>query len=396
MRKLVTLTWTAVAFLLLFSCNKKSEILLPQVLDATFQTLTHSGTAEGDVNVITLTSASADAYFSADFYTDKRYLPTGSYRVGEEIGSFHGHYKNASLDNDVISGTLKVASSEDGKYSIGGALRLNDQEGSIVKVSAEGIIEFPRSSEYFYTASSDGDLTTYSIYSLGADNYLLAQAKVFGRGDGEYKVSSEQIDGAADYNSFFYDGQSRFVMLSGSITVQEDSGNKTFVFKYGGLTASFSNCELKDSMTEKKRTGEDVNSGFSLKTFVLPSGVAEGTYDYTVKVYFPDGREFFSATIHTASEDPLSDGAAHNYKIRTYAVYASGLAADHTSVEPATYYVLDGEIIPAPLNLYITLRQGKNGDLTRTWLMLSDPSETMPEPLNTFLGGNKYAILVTQ
>lgn len=382
--------------LLLFSCDKKSEVLLPQVLDASFPSLSHSGTVEGDVNVITLTSASPDAAFTADFYTDKRYLPSGSYRVGTEIGSFHGHYKNATLDNDVVSGTLKVTSTEDGEYSLRGTLRLNDTEGSIVKVSAAGIIEFPRGSEYFYTVSSEGDLTTYSIYTLGADNYLLAQAKVYGNSDGVYTVSSEPTGGTADYNSFFYDGQSRFVMLFGNITVQEDSGNKTFVFKYGGLTANFSNCELKDSITEKKRVGEDVNSGFSLKTFVLPSGVAEGTYDYTVKVYFPDGREFFSATIHTASEDPLSDGNAHNYKIRTYAVYSTGLAADHTSVEPATYYVLNGEIIPAPLNLYITLRQGKNGDLTRTWVMLSDPSEIMPEPLNTFLGGNKYAILVTQ
>lgn len=397
MRKLVSLTLAAATAFMLYSCAEKpDELQLPQVLDASFSSLVHSGTDEGDVNVIKLTSKSTDATFSVNFYTDKRYLPSGSYRVGTEPGTFSGHYKNPSLDNNVVSGTLKVSGDEEGNYTISGSLRLDDKEGTIIKVSAAGNMEFPKSSEYFYTAATSEGVTTYNIYSLGSENILLARAIVGGNGNGKYTVSSTLDAGTADYNSFYFEGESRFVMLSGNITVQEESGNMTFVFEYDGQKATFSNCEKKESITETLRTGEDTNSEFSLKTFVFPSGIKDGTYDYIVKVYFKDGREFFSATIHTSSETPLADGAAHNYKIRNYATYATGAAADHTSVEPATYYVLNGETIPAPLGLYITLREGKNGDLTRTWVLLSDPSEVMPEPLNTFLGGNKYAILITQ
>lgn len=354
MKRFYLVSAVVIAALATFSCkpaeDPKEEI--PALINASLTTLTNDGITAGTPNILNVSATGEGTVLTIKFYSDKIYLPNASYTIGTANGNYTAHYKDSYVDSDVASGTLTASSDENSNYTLSGSLRLNNEQGTVVKINVTGLMEYELPSEYCYVQSSEGGATVYDIYTLGDENEHVAKATVFGE-TGTFAVNGSKQNGSALYGccattgSFFKKGNDGYFMaLSGNITVQKKAGKLNFTFD-GARDTTFNNCEKVTSVNKivNKPVGPIAASSYLCKYCIVESEIAPGAYEFTEKTFFPDGSEFISITL-LLSNTTITGKNLHG-PIVGYDQYTED-KVDETdenviAIGPACYYFIDGE-----------------------------------------------------
>lgn len=407
MKRLFNLTIAALASVFaLASCqNKEEEPVIPATLSTEFTNLEKVSTDTKDgITTIVLKASTAEASIDITVLSPKVYLEAGSYTVGKASGNYSAHYKDKLVDCDVVSGGLTVAVDADENYTLTGALKLSNEQGTILKLTAKGKIEFPAPAEWVYTKTTEDGATVYSIYTIGEVNELVAMATVFGE-TGEFAVSAAAKDkGTAKIGNSAVSGTfisepayGYFMQLSGKVTVTPVKDKMQFVFD-GNRDVTYNNCELiakANVVTKKSPTEPDANGAkFTYKYFSVPSELVEGAIEFTAKVYYAaDNSEFISMT-SLRSNDTFwkgeGQGKGHGTMVYPMAYYSEALI-DKLAIQETCYYVIDGKHYTVPTELYCVINDKSE---TKGYAMVApiDGSYNGPAELMDWLTANDMTI----
>jgi len=405
MKKFFLFLLSAAAMLSIAACgddNKGGDDPIPSLLEVTFNSLVKGDITTGELNVIPVTATSADGdVLELTFYTDKIYLPAGTYAFGNASGNYTGHFKGHKLDLDVESGNVVVAVEGDENYTLTGTIRLNNEQGTAIKISATGklVYEFP--TEYYYTVDKNvkkGEITAnvYKVYSMEGAKQLAEFAVRGEEGAFEVKDSGAEgtaIIGVANGGTWLWrEDYGTYPLLHGKITISKSHGRLNFVVDDIDDVA-FNNCELKTDIVPASKKGNDSLEGLTAKFFNEESPAVPGRYELTAKLYFADGREFLAVTLFTSTSMPCTQtamvGKRSNYTVATN--YASMTDGEYFLFDSA-YYVIDGEYYDMGATNVFQIcykhKTGKDPSLAVIPIIYDgvDPSNlAMPEPLYTFL-----------
>lgn len=352
MKKILFTSAVILTAMLAASCNPQEEQKeeIPAVIEPALTAIANNGVTAGTPNTINVTASGDGATLEIKFFSDKVYLPAGSYSVGTEAGKYTAHYKDKYIDCDVASGSITVSVDEESNYTVSGSLRLGNELGTIVKANVTGLMEFELPTEYYYVQSSADGATVYDIYSLGDTNEHLAKATVFGE-TGKFTVDGSKKSGTALYGcgaisgSFFKvstDGY--FMALSGTVTVQKRAGKLNFTFD-GARDIAFNNCEKKTSVNEVINKPTELGT-LTCKYFIVESEIAKGAYEFTEKLFFGNGNEFISITL-LLSKTTITGENLHPM-IQPYENYKEE-NVDNYAIGPACYYMIDGKPVQASM-----------------------------------------------
>ena len=370
---------SAAAILAFASCDpeKKDEHTTPEVptsVDANFTSLVKGDIVSGDINTFPVSASADGATLNLTFYSDKVYLPAGSYSVGQAAGNFIGHFKNDKVDCDIKSGSIAVTADEEDNYTFVGTLRLDNEAGTVLKLNAAGSLVYALPTEYYYTYESNVTVNgitanVYKIYDL--EYHQLAEASVVGDENGTFEVNGTGEKGSAVYGNvnngswMWVDGFGTDILLHGKVTVANSHGKKNFSFQ-DIHSRDFKNCELKSSVTPVLDPAPaDVKfiwGWFLMESVASP--ILKDMYETTIKLFYREsddsiGREFLSFVIVGNEKDPgpshQGDGqpcALVGYD--TYSTYSEANAAEYAAVkgrivpEATCFYVVDGKRVPVP------------------------------------------------
>lgn len=399
----IILAWTALS--LAVSCGGKIEEPssgIPAVVQAAFTSLEKSATVPGAVNTLPVSATTADGLaLSLDFHSGRTYLPAGTYTVGTADGQYTGRVRSSLVEGNIVGGMLTVAVEGEDNYTISGTVRLDNAEATAVKIRAAGSLVYEFAAEYYYTVSKGETANgikadVYRVFLLD-EPYQMAEFAVVGAETGTFTVSGTGAAGTAVYGTaeagswVYEDGIGWHNLQHGTVTISDVRGKKTFQVD-DTYSATFANCEKKDAMTPKRRSGDDswtpgnnwVEKSLTSKLFIVESPVAKGMYEYMARIYFPDGREFMSCTFLTPDESSFNKG-------RLSAVFVdidgySSVTA-FTAMRPTCYYVIDGVRYGPGNALYVQLYDRVIGDIRAIGLYLFlNANMDMPDPYGSFLG----------
>ena len=317
MKKLFFFLVTAAALLTAASCAQKANTdntpSVPAQIEANFTNLAKDNFVAGNPNHINLSASQDGAQLTLVFHTDKIYLPTGKFTLGEANGNYEGKFKNNVVDASIKSGEISVAMAGDGDYTLTGTLRLDNEAGTVLKLNASGNIVFDIPTEYYYTIEKDKTVggakaNVFKIYDL--QNHPIAEAAVVGAEEGEFTVADNTlVPAVADGGTWVYvENYGTEAYLHGKVTVSSSFGKKTFKFE-DNHTVTLANCELKSSITPAYEDPGLFSWGFFTYN-VVKSPVLKDMYEATVKLFYRlegdvVGPEFLSTTIITSDDDLL-------------------------------------------------------------------------------------------
>lgn len=400
MKRLFNLSIAALASVLaLASCQEKTPApVVPATITTEFTNLDKVSTDTKDgVTTIVLKASEADASIEISVLSPKVYLEAGSYSVGTATGNYTAHFKNNVVDCDVVSGGITVAVDAEDNYTITGALKLSNEQGTIVRLTAKGKIEFPAPAEWLYTKKTENNATVYSIYTLGDQNELVAMATVYGDATGKFDVNTTAAAGSAmvgtcaNAGTFIsIDKWGYFMQLSGTVTVQEKTGKLNFIFA-GANSATYNNCEEASKVNVPAvKTPRD--GMYYYKYFFAPSQIAEGAIECTAKVYTSDFKELFSSIVIVASEDfYLGENQGKGLGFMVYPLeYYVPQTIGKVAINCATYVSIDGVNTIVPDGYYVVINDKSE---TKGYAMIApiDGTYTAPEPLWSYLEQNIWS-----
>ena len=405
MKKVYHIILALSALSLAVSCGEKAEepaSAIPAVIQATFSSLEKSEVVPGTVYTLPVTGTSSDGLtLSLVFHSDKSYIPAGTYTLGTGVGQYTGHAKNAVLEGDIVGGMLTVTVEGEENYAISGTVRLDNADATAVKIRAQGVLVYEFPSEYYYTVTRGAKVgaftaDVYKVFDM-EDSYQLAEFSVVGGEAGTFPIAGSGADGTAlfgtatDGSWVYEDGIGWHNLQHGSVTLSDVRGKKTFTVD-DTYSVTFANCEKKESITAKPRSGDDswtpgnswVEGSLTAKVFCVPSPVASGMYEYTARVYFPDGREFISCTFLTPDETSFTKGR-QNATMVDIDGYAG--VTTFTAMRPTCYYVIDGVRYGPGETQYVQLYDRVQGAVRAVgiYLFLNENMD-FPDPYGSFLG----------
>lgn len=411
MKKAFYLIGIAGLSLSIASCGEKPvpQPEHPAVVQAAYTALTN-GTVTGDeIKTIPVTASSESGDLSLNFYSDKVYLPAATFTVGDQIGNYGGHFHNDWLDGDIIAGLLTVSLEGEENYTISGTVRLNDKDGTAVRIRAKGnmFYEFP-TENYYTTQAGTGGSTVFKIYDM-TTSVQLGQVTVFGDADGTYPIAGSGEAGTAMYGSVndgtwaSVAGYGTHILIHGSVTIKTSHGKKNFTFT-DTRNAEFTNCELKSSFTPAVAEG----SGISFMRLVfssVPSPVVKDMYEFTAKMFYDNGQELFSMTAITPTENPIMElvekqGSTGGYAFQTMVSYDEYLkletSEDRCTIAPMCYYVCNGIRYSIPDGFaYVINAQAVSG-IVAGLLAPTNMSYSLPPELQAYLdsvGGSIWSLI---
>lgn len=400
MKRLFNLSIAALASVLaLASCQNKEEgPVVPATISAEFTNLEKvSADTKDGITTIVLKATTAEATFELSVLSPKVYLEAGSYSIGTATGNYTAHYKDKIVDCDVVSGGITVAVDTEDNYTITGALKLSNEQGTILRLTAKGNIEFPAPAEWLYTKKTEDNATVYSIYTLGDQNELVAMATVYGDAKGTFNVNNSAAAGSAmvgtcaNAGTFIsIDKWGYFMQLSGTVTVQEKAGKLNFIFA-GANSATYNNCEEVSKVNVPSVTTPRDGKYF-YKYFFAPSQIVEGALECTAKVYTSDFKELFSSILIVASEDfCMGENQGKGIGFMVYPIeYYVAETIGKVAVNRATYVSIDGVNTIIPDGYYVVVNDKSE---TKGYAMIApiDGAYTAPEPLWSYLEQNIWA-----
>jgi len=393
------------ALFLAVSCGenaKEPASAIPAVVQATFSSLEKSEIIPGTVYTLPVTATSTDGLtLNLNFHSDKTYIPAGTYTLGTADGQYTGHAKNAVLEGDIVGGMLTVTVEGEENYAISGTVRLNNAEATAVKIRAQGVLVYEFPSEYYYTVTRGAKVgaftaDVYKVFDM-EDSYQLAEFSVVGGETGTFPIAGSGAEGTAIFGTatdgswVYEDGIGWHNLQHGTVMVSDVRGKKTFAVD-DTYSATFANCEKKESITAKPRSGDDswtpgnswVEGSLTAKIFCIPSPIVSGLYEYTARIYFPDGREFISCTFLTPDETSFNKGRQSTTLV-DYNGYA-GVTA-FTAMRPTCYYVIDGVRYGPGDTKYVQLYDRVQGTIRAVGIYLFlNESMALPDPYGSFLG----------
>lgn len=388
----------AAVVLALAACEKPVEkVQIPELINATFTTLTNKSVEAGQPNKLTVTAADNGAEISFVFYTDKVYLDNAVYTVGTAAGNYTAHYKDQYVDNDVVSGSVTVTADDKDNYTITGALKLNNEEETLVKVNATGVMVYELPAEYVYTKATKDGATVYTIYTLGDTNEMLAMATVYGDALGTFEVNTSGAAGSAapgyiaESGTFIsIDIWGYFMQFSGTVTISEKAGKLNFVFE-GANKGAYRNCqEVAKANVPAYTTPKD---GFYVyKYFFAPSQLVDNVFECTVKVYTSDLKEIVTGTFLIDNQDFYkgeNQGKGLGYMVYGLEYY-SAQTVGKVAFNNGTYMRINGESTVVPNEYYFVVNDKSE---TKYYAMAApiDATYTAPEPLMGFLDNNIWS-----
>lgn len=386
----------------------------PAVIKANYTELSNGAITGEEVKTLPVSASSADGTLDLKFFTDKIYLPAGTYTLGKEIGNYTGHFQNDWVDADIVGGMITVGLEGDEDYSVSGTVRLGNEEGTALKIRSNGkmVYEFP--TEYYYTVQKGVTVNgiTADVYKICdmTSSVQLAECAIVGGENGTFKVAGSGEAGTAVYGSvdggtwIFIPTFGTHMLEHGSVTVSSGHGKKNFVFD-DTQNGSFTNCELKQDIVPTALKSSGDVSFMTLKFFSVESPVVEGMYELTVKMYYTDGLEFVSLTGLVPTPNPIleplqKDGDSTggvSFMPVSYADYLAG-PDSRCAIGPASFYVCDGvkyTIVPDSGFAYVLNAQKANGIVAALFAPIN-MSYAMPDPLTAFLatvGGSLWGMM---
>lgn len=383
--------------------NKGGEDPIPTLVEVTFNSLAKGDIVAGELNALPVTATSADGdVLELTFYTDKIYLAAGTYTFGKAAGNYSGHFKGHKLDLDVASGNVVVAVEGDEDYTLSGTIRLDNEQGTAIKLSAAGkmVYEFP--TEYYYTVDKNvkkGDKTAnvYKVYAM-KDAQQLAEFAVRGE-EGVFEVKDSGADGTAIIGVanggtwLWRENYGTYPLLHGKVTIAKSHGKLNFTVD-DIEDVAFNNCELKADIVPASRKGNDSIEGFTALFYNEESPVVAGRYELTAKLYFADGREFMAVTLFTSTEMPCTQAAKVGKRCNFTLVkdFASMVDGGEYFLFDAAYYVIDGVYYDMGeanvMQICYKHKAGKDPSLAVIPMIYDGVDQnnlSMPEPLYSFL-----------
>ena len=408
MKKILLLVFAAAAALSMASCSpdgpdNPDPNKHPAVIKANYTDLTKGNITGDAVKVLPVSASSEAGDLDLKFYTDKIYLPAGTYTLGKEIGNYSGHFKNNWVDSDIVGGMITVALDGEEDYSISGTVRLANEEGTALKIRSTGklVYEFP--TEYYYTVTKSASVNgftadVYKIYDM-ASSVQLAEISVAGAENGEFTVAGTGAAGTAIYGTpnsgcwFFEPGFGTHIMVHGSIAISQSHGKKNFIIT-DTKSASFTNCELKQNLVPALPAGGGDVSFMMVNFFSVESPVVEGMYELTIKLNYTDGSEFISLTGLVPSPNPIlealqNDGDSTGGMPFSSVTYDEYLAkpSSRCAIQPTIFYVINGVKYDLPLDSGFTMVVNfqKAQGIVAGLVAPTNMAYALPGPLNDFL-----------
>ena len=408
MKKLIYFALAASASLILASCHDGSQPEMPgyNVIEANYSSLTR-GQETGEAVVTVPVSASSDAgTLDLNFFSNIPFLSPGAYTVGDGLSHFNGHFKGNAVEGDINNGMLTVTLDGVKDFTISGTVRLKDAEGTIVKIRAKGELEYDIPTNYYYTeeaGSSNGiPALVYKLYDK-ATSVQIAQLAVVGTGEGDYQISPTGEAGTAVYGSvnegcWFYDASyGTYLMIHGGVSVSStfpDRLNFSFSDKFNfteNAAIDFNYCEKKQDIVPATPASSGDMSFMMLHFYSIPSPVAEGMYELTIKMNYTAGDEFLSFTGLTDTPNPIleplqKDGDSTGgvaFMPVSYADYLSGAATAKSAIVPTCYYVWEGVKydIPFDQGFAMVLNAQRMQGIVAGLVAPTNMSYSLPEPL---------------
>jgi len=419
MKKFLYFVLAASAGLLLASCKEKTspEEAVYTVVEATYTDLVKGTVQEGDVVTVPVSATSGDGSLALNFFTEIPFLSPGSYTIGQGVGNYNGHFKNASVDADIDTGLISVTLDGVDKFTISGTVRLKDAVGTIVKIRANGVIEYDIPTNFYYT-EEDGktagiDAHIYKIYNK-ATSVQVAQLAVASSAEGSYAISPEAGDGKAVYGSandgcwFFDASYGTYVMLHGGVTVGSTfPGRKDFYFtdKFSFTdkeNVEFIYCEKKEDIVPALPVSSGDVSFMMGKFYSIESPVIPGKYELTIKINYTAGDEFLAFTGITDTPNPLlevlkNDGDGTGgvaFMPVSYLDYLKKDAGNKSAIAPACFYVWDGKkyAIPFEEGFAMVANLQKARGIVAGLFAPTNMSYALPEPLQSGLAAKGMSI----
>ena len=408
MKKVILLVFAAAAALLMASCSNDGPDnpdpnKHPAVIKANYTDLTKGNITGDAVKTLPVSASSEAGSLDLKFYSDKIYLPAGTYTLGKEIGNYSGHFKNDWVDSDIVGGMITVALDGEEDYSISGTVRLANEEGTAVKIRSNGklVYEFP--TEYYYTETKDATVygykaNVYKIYDM-ATSVQIAEFALAGAENGDFQVAGTGAAGTALYGSanagcwFYEPGFGTHIMIHGSLSVSQSHGKKNFIVS-DTKSASFTNCELKQNLVPVQRPGGGDVSFMMVNFFSVESPVVEGMYELTIKLNYTDGSEFISLTGLVPTPNPIlealqKDGDSTGgmpFSSVSYEDYLAG-PTSRCGIQPTIFYVINGVKYDLPMDSDFTMVVNfqKVSGIVAGLVAPTNMAYALPGPLNDFL-----------
>lgn len=419
MKKLIYFALAASVSLILASCGDDTTPETPgyNVVEANYSSLTR-GQETGDAVVTIPVSANSGAStLDLNFFSNIKFLSPGAYTVGEGLGHFNGHYKDGTVDGGINNGMLTVTLEGVKDFNISGTVRLNDKEGTIVKIRAKGELEYDIPTNYYYTegaGTSNGiPALIYKLYDKST-SVQIAQLAVVGEGEGAYAISGSGEAGTAVFGSvndgcwFFDASYGTYIMLHGGVSVSSTFPGRldfSFTDKFNfteSEAVAFNYCEKKQDIVPATPASSGDMTFMMLHFYSIPSPVAEGMYELTIKMNYTAGDEFLSFTGLAATPNPIleplqKDGDSTGgvaFMPVSYQEYLSGTADAKSAIIPTCYYVWEGVKYDIPFEqgfamvLNAQMMQGVIAGLVAPTTM----SYSLPEPLQSGMAAQGLSI----
>ena len=338
----------------------------PAVIKANYTELKNGAITGEEVKTLPVSASSADGTLDLKFFTDKIYLPAGTYTLGKEVGNYIGHFKNDWVDADIVGGMITVGLEGDEDYSVSGTVRLGNDEATALKIRSNGkmVYEFP--TEYYYTvtkgATANGfTADVYKVYDI-ATSVQLAECAVVGGESGTFDIAGTGEAGTAIYGSpnegcwIVAPNYGTHIMIHGSVSLSKSHGKMNFVFT-DTVSGSFTNCELKQDIVPALPQSSGDVSFMMLHFYSVESPVVEGMYELTIKMNYTDGGEFMSVTGLVPTPNPVlealkKDGdqtGGVSFQAVTYEEYLQK-PTSRCGIEPTIFYVVNGVKYPVGKN----------------------------------------------
>ncbi len=420
MKKLLYLALAAAASCLLASCtgDGQPETTGWTVIDATYSSIARGQESGSDVLTLPVSATSENGKLDLNFYSVIPFLTPGSYTVGEGIGFFNGHFKSDKADGDINNGMVTVTLDGVKDYSISGTVRLKDEEGTIVKIRAKGVLEYDIPTNYYYTeepaAKANGLAAhVYRIYDKETSAQL-AEVSVVGDGTGDYAIAATGDAGTAVYGSanagcwFFEPSYGTYIMIHGGVSVSSNFPgrlNFSFTDKFNfteSPSVDFLYCEKKDDLVPATPASSGDMSFMMLHFYSVESPVIQGMYEFTVKMNYTAGDEFISFTGITDTPNPIlgplqKDGDSTGgvaFMPVSYDEYLSGSASTKSAIAPTCYYVWQGVRyeIPFEEGFAMVMNGQKASGVVAALLAPTNMSYSLPEPLLSGMAANGLSI----
>ena len=414
MKKIISLVFAAAAALMMASCNHVDPVnpdpnRHPAVIKANYSDLSNGAITGENVKVLPVTASSESGALSLNFYSDKIYLPAGTYTLGKGVGNYSGHFKNDWVDADIVAGMLTVSLTGEEDYAISGTVRLADEAGTAVKIRSNGKMFYEFPTEYYYTFTKNATVNgftadVYKIYDM-TSSVQLAEFSVAGGETGDFAVAGTGAAGTAIYGTansgswLFIPGYGTHILIHGTVSISNSHGKKNFVVNDTN-NGEFNNCELKQDLVPVLPASNNDRSFMTTKFFSVQSPLVEGMYELTVKLYHTDGTEFLSFTDLTATPNPALEKIAAEgktggmaYSIMPYEDCLSATPDKKYAIGPTCFYMYEGVKyeVPTGQGLFALINaKDYGGGIIAGLYIFMNASYALPEPLLTILGGDPY------